>query len=242
MSLFRKPPPSSTLDLGDFTVEVQRKRIKNLNLRVHAPDGSVRISVPWYASLDSVREFALSKLEWLKKQRKRIQELQPRPTPRYLDGDSIDLWGERYRLKVEELAAPRSVHVGSGQVVLRVRPGTPTARHEPILDAWYRDQVQAELPALFAEWERRLGVRSQRILLQKMKSRWGTCQPSTGTIRLNTELAKKPRDCLIYVVVHELAHLIEASHGPRFVAVMDRHLPRWRETRDLLNGRHPLPL
>ncbi len=239
MPFFRKTPRTAAIDLGDFTVEVAYGAVKNLNLRVLPPDASVRVSAPWYVSLSTIRGFVLSKRDWIAKQRQRIRGLESIPKP---DGpETLFLWGVPYRLRVEESPKTMSVTLESDEAVLRIRPDTLAARRQKLIDLWYRDQVQAELPALFASWEPRLGVRSQKILLQKMKSRWGTCQPSTGIIRLNTELAKKPRECLEYVVVHELAHLIEASHGPRFVAVMDEHLPRWREIRKILNERQQGP-
>ncbi len=237
MPLFRQPLPTLTLDLGGFTAEVTLKRIRNLHLGVYPPDGRIRISAPWRTRLDDIRAFALSKRDWIEKQRRRIQDVEPAVPREYANGESLTLWGSPYRLRVEEHPQPPLVTVEADEIVLRVRPATAAARREQLIDAWYREQLQAALPALFSRWEPVMGVRSRRIAIQKMKSRWGTCQPSTGTIRLNSELAKKPRECLEYVVVHELAHLIEASHGPRFVAVMDRHLPAWPALRKQLNGR-----
>jgi predicted metal-dependent hydrolase len=231
--LFRKSPRTATLDLGDFTVEVVFRAVRNLNLRV-VPPGVVRISAPWYMSLKAVDEFARSKRDWIDKQRLRVRELDNEPGPEA--DDSLPLWGTRYPLRIEEGPSAPTVTIEGDEVVLRVRPGTSAARRQLAIDTWYREQVRAELPALLARWEPEMGVRSSSVVLQKMRSRWGTCQPGTGKIRLNSELAKKPRECLTYVVVHELAHLIEASHGPRFVAVMDRHLPQWPEIRRLLNG------
>lgn len=235
MPLFRKVPRSASLDLGDFSAEILFRAVKNLNLRV-LPDGRVRISAPWHMNLNAVRTFVLSKRDWIVKQRLRVRALEPATPQEYADGGTLLLWGTPYRLHVEEATKAASVTVESGTIVLRVRPETPAARRQALIDAWYKEQLSAELPSLFSRWESAMGVQSRRIAIQKMTTRWGTCQPATGTIRLNSELAKKPRECLEYVVVHELAHLIEASHGPRFVAVMDRHLPQWPAIRKLLNG------
>jgi predicted metal-dependent hydrolase len=239
MPLFRKTPRTAIIDLGDFTAEVAFRSVRNLNLRVLPPDGRVQASAPWYVSLATVREFIHSKQDWIAKQRQRIQEQECATEED--DADSVYLWGERRQLVVEERQGTPSVRLESDRVVLGVRPQTLAIRRQKLIDSWYRKELEAELPPLFALWEAEMGVRPRRIVLQKMKTRWGTCQPSTGTIRLNSELAKKPRECLEYVVVHELAHLIEASHGPRFVAVMDRHLPAWPEIRKILNGRLPKP-
>jgi predicted metal-dependent hydrolase len=236
MPLFRKTPRTAVLDLGDFTAEVVFGGVKNLNLRIN-PHGRVRVSVPWYVSLNTVRDFVDSKRDWIAKQRLRIGEHESERPEESPDEDSLILWGLRYPLRIQERPGKPSARLESGQVVLGVRPQAPSASYQKLIDAWYRKELEAELPPLFSRWGPEMGVRPGQIVLQKMKSRWGTCQPSTGTIRLNSELAKKPRECLDYVVIHELAHLIEASHGPRFVAVMDRHLPGWREVRTLLNGR-----
>ena len=237
MPLFRKTPRTATIDLDGFTAEVVFTSVRNINLRVLPPDGRVRISAPWYVNPDTVRAFAESKRDWIATQRQRIRELETGPLRESGSQDTLLLWGTRYPLRIEEHPAAPSVIWESGEVVFRVRPETSAVRRQQVIDAWYRDQLRAELPPLFSRWESEMGVRSRRIAVQKMKSRWGTCQPSSGTIRLNSELAKKPLGCLTYVIVHELAHLIEASHGPRFVAVMDRHLPQWPELRKQLNGR-----
>ncbi|WP_296700942.1 YgjP-like metallopeptidase domain-containing protein [Thiocapsa sp. UBA6158] len=166
--------------------------------------------------------------------------VQARETPReVLERESHDLWGRRYLLSlVEEEAAP-TVTNHPGSLVLRVRPGTSQAQREVVMAGWYRRQVRDAAAELIETWECILGVRVHRLFVQRMKTRWGSCSPETRTIRLNTELAKKPVQCLEYILVHELMHLLERHHNARFVELMDRSLPRWRQSRELLNG---LPL
>lgn len=95
--------------------------------------------------------------------------------------------------------------------------------------------VKRAAQPLIAKWEPRLGVKASRLFVQRMKTKWGSCNPATRSIRLNTELAKKPRECLEYLVVHELAHLLEPTHNARFVALMDRFMPKWQHFRQVLN-------
>ena len=89
-----------------------------------------------------------------------------------------------------------------------------------LTSSWYRQLLKAEIPPLIEAWEPRLNVVLSGFYVQRMKTKWGSCNPAAGTIRLNTELAKKPKECLEYVVVHELAHLIERHHNERFFAIM----------------------
>ena len=120
-------------------------------------------------------------------------------------------------------------------MLLRVRPGTDENKRRAVVEGWYRDQLkQAALP-LFAKWEPLMGVKVARLFVQRMKTKWGSCNPGTRSIRLNSNLAKKPRECLEYIVVHEMVHLRERTHNDRFVALMDRFMPKWQFYRDQLN-------
>lgn len=226
---------ATRLQLGDIAVDVVLKDIKNVHLSVHPPLGQVRISAPRRMSLDTIRVFAISKLEWIRRQQRKLQE-QERETPReYLDRESHFAWGKRYLLAVVEGDAAPEVELEPNRMVLRVRSGTDAARREAIIAEWYREQVKRAAPPLIAEWEPLLGVRVRRFFVQRMKTKWGGCTPAAGSIRLNAELAKKPRECLEYLVVHEMAHLLEPTHNARFIGLMDRFMPDWRHRRDLLN-------
>ncbi len=138
-----------------------------------------------------------------------------------------------------ELDAVPSVQLKHSQILLRVRPGTSEEKKQAIVDHWYRQQLKQAIPPLIARWEPLMGVNVERFFVRRMKTRWGSCNPRAGSIRLNTELAKKPGECLEYVVVHEMAHLLEPTHNARFVALMDRFMPHWKQMREELN-RWPL--
>src|ERR1017187_336802 len=215
--------------------KVIKKDIKNVHLSVYPPTGKVRISAPLRMSLDTIRVFAISKLGWIKQQQRKMRE-QERETPReYLDRESHYLWGKRYLLKVVEKDAAPSVELKHTQIVLQVRPGSGEEKKQAVLDEWYREQLKEAVRAVVAKWEPLMGVKLRRFFVQRMKTKWGSCSDSAATIRLNTELAKKPPECLEYVVVHEMAHLLEPTHNGRFTAVMDQFVPGWQVRRETLN-------
>jgi predicted metal-dependent hydrolase len=228
-----------TLQLGAIAVDVVLKDIKNIHLSVHPPAGKVRIAAPLRMDLDTIRVFAITKLAWIKSQQKKLRE-QERETPReYLDRESHYVWGKRYLLKLVEKDAAPSVELKHSKMVLQLRPAASIEKKQEVLDAWYREQLKAAVPPLVAKWEKALGVRASKVFVQKMKTKWGSCNPVAGNIRLNTDLAKKPPVCLEYIVAHELAHLLERHHNERFIALMDAHMPQWRQYREVLNS---LPL
>ena len=225
----------SQLKLGNVVVDVTLKNIKNVHLSVCPPTGTVRISAPKRMSLDRIRLFAASKLGWIKNQQSKLRE-QERETPRvYTDRESHMLWGKRYLLTVLELDAAPSVELKHSRIVLRIRPGMNRFGREAVMQAWYREQIKNAVPALLERWQPLMGVRAQRFFVRRMKTKWGSCNHKARTIRFNSELAKKPTECLEYVVVHELVHLLEPKHNARFGALMDQFMPRWQFYRRELN-------
>ncbi len=226
---------ATTIQISELTIEVTQKDIKNVHLSVHPPLGRVSIAAPRHLSVTAIRAFAIGKLSWIRQQQRKIQT-QDRETAReYLDRESHYVWGRRCLLKVVEQDAPPSVEWHHHRLVLAVRPGMDKSRRGEILEAWYRDRLREEARPLTKEWERRLGVHVDRVYIQRMKTRWGSCNPTSRAIRLNTDLAKKPRECLEYIVVHELVHLLEPTHNARFVGLMEQFLPGWQHRRDQLN-------
>lgn len=223
------------LDLGGISAEVTFKDIKNVHLSVYPPNGRVRISAPARMTLDTIRVFAISKLGWIKQQRRKFLE-QERETPReHLNLESHYLWGRRYLLRVIEGDWAPSIEVQHSRLLLRVRRGATEELKREIVAQWYRDQIRIVVPSMIARWTTVMGVKVERFYVQHMKTKWGSCNPHARTIRLNTELAKKPKECLEYILVHEMAHLLEPTHNARFVALMDRWMPHWRLRRDQLN-------
>jgi len=224
-----------SLDLGELRAEVTRKAIKHVHLSVLPPAGKVRVAAPQAMPLDTIRLFVVSKLGWIRSQQRKLQT-QERETPReFLSKESHYLWGKRYLLEITRAEAAPAMSLSPRKLYLRVRPDANPARCEEVLDAWYRQQVREAVPALLEKWEPVLGVKANRVFVQRMKTKWGSCTPESGSMRLNTDLAKKPPECLEYVVVHELVHLLEPTHNARFSALMDLYLPHWQHLRKQLN-------
>jgi len=225
----------TTITLGSIAVDVVLKDIKNIHLSVYPPTGKVRISAPARMKVETIRLFAISKLDWIKQQQRKLRE-QEREAPReFLDRESHYVWGKRYLLDVIEKDAAPVVELRHRKMLLRIRPDSPEERKQDILDEWYREQIKIAVPPLIAKWEPLLGVSVNHFIVRKMKTKWGSCSPGAKTIRLNTELAKKPTECLEYITVHEMVHLLEPSHNARFVALMDQFMPKWRFYREMLN-------
>lgn len=225
----------SQIKLGDIAVDVVLKDIKHVHLSVHPPTGRVRISAPKRMKMDTLRVFAISKLDWIQRQQAKLRE-QERETPReYVDRESHYVWGKRYLLAVAESDQPPAIELEHSRMLLRVRPGTNERRREALVEEWYRERLKEAVPPLLEKWQPRLGVETKQFFVQRMKTKWGSCNREARTIRLNTELAKKPPECLEYIVVHELVHLLEPTHNARFVALMDRFMPKWQFHRQVLN-------
>jgi len=225
----------AAIELGELRVEVTRKEVRNLHLSVLPPQGKVRITAPPHMKLETIRVFVISRLAWIRAQQRHMRD-QEREAPRqYLDRESHHVWGRRYLMRRLEADAPPAVVLKRSHLVLQARPGTNEARCRELLDAWYREQLRAALAPLVAKWEPVMGVRVGRVFVQRMKTKWGSCNPTSRAIRLNTDLAKKPPECLEYIVVHEMAHLLEPTHSARFTALMDLFVPNWKHVRGVLN-------
>ena len=224
-----------SIELGGLTLDVVKKDIKNVHLSVYPPTGRLRIAAPLRMSLESIRLFAISKLGWIKQQQRKLRE-QDREQPReYLDRESHYVWGRRYLLKLQKHDGASSVEIKHRQLLLRVREPRDEEAKQVALDDWYRMLVKQAAPDLIARWEPVIGVYVRGVLVRKMKTLWGSCSPERGTIRINVELAKKPPDCLEYILVHELVHLLEPTHNARFVKLLDQFMPKWQFYRDELN-------
>jgi predicted metal-dependent hydrolase len=225
----------TTIQLGDIDVDIVLKDIKNVHLSVHPPSGKVRIAAPKRMNVDTIRLFAISKLGWIRKQQRKLRS-QERETPRdFVTRESHYVWGKRYLLTLIETPGPPSIDLRHNRMILRVRPGTDARKRQRIVEDWYRSQVRSAAESLIAEWEPRIGVDVCRFFVQRMKTRWGSCNSAARSIRLNTDLAKKPLECLEYLVVHEMIHILEPTHNERFQALIGKFMPDWKHRREVLN-------
>jgi predicted metal-dependent hydrolase len=226
---------AETIRLGEIVVAVTLKDVKHAYLSVHPPNGRVTLVAPKGTRLDVARAFTASKLGWIRDRQARLSG-QARETPRqFVERESHYLWGRRYLLSVVERETKPSVALDHRRITLTVRPGSTLAKREAVLHEWHKSLLHAVVPPLIRKWEPKLGVKAAGYFLQRMKTKWGGSNHRAGHIRLNTELVKKPKDLLEYVVVHEMIHLIEPTHSERFVRLLSVHYPTWREARAELN-------
>jgi predicted metal-dependent hydrolase len=226
---------SETIKVGEVVIAVTRKDIKYVHLSVHPPDGRVTLAAPIDTRPDVARAYAVSKLTWIRDQQAKFR-VQARETPRqFVERESHYVWGRRYLLSVVERDAKPHVTHDHRQITLCVRPGSSKSKREEVMNKWHRSLLHSVVPPLIRKWESQLNVVVDGYFLQRMKTKWGGCNYRRGHIRLNTELVKKPKDLLEYVVVHEMVHLLEPTHSERFISILDKHYPTWREARVELN-------
>ena len=218
--------------------ELTRKRIKNVHLRIHPPDGRVTVSAPLRMSEARIAEFVTAKADWIRQHQARIAALPPRPELRYETGEEHRFLGVGQRLEVRPATGQRpGAEAVEERILVHARDTHDHAEVKRHLDRLYRRELQARLEELVPAWSARLGVAIPTVRIRAMKRKWGACRPQRRDIVFNLELAKQPPAAIDYVVLHELAHLLEPSHGPRFQAILSAHLPDWRAVETALNGR-----
>lgn len=226
---------SETIKLGGISIQVTRKAIKNVHLSVHPPEGRVTLVAPNGTRPEVARAFAISKLGWIRDQQQKMRK-QVRETPRqFINRETHFLWGRRYLMTVLYQDAKPSVSLDHKKITLSVRPGSDQAKRADVIHEWHKSLLHEVVPSLIAKWKIKLKVEVSGYFLQRMKTKWGSCNHEGGHIRLNTELVKKPKDLLEYVVVHEMVHLIEPVHSERFISILEKNYPTWREARADLN-------
>ena len=224
------------IEVSGIPVEVVRKDIKNLHLAVYPPNGRVRVAVPERTNDETVRLAVISRLGWIRKQQKALEQQQRQSEREMVTGESHFVQGRRYRLNVIEHDAPPEITIRNGKTLeLRVRPDTEREKRDDVLQRWYRQLLRDQIPGLLTKWEPIIGVDVAQCGIKRMKTKWGTCNIEAKRIWLNLELAKKPAACLEYILVHEMVHLLERYHNDNFRAYMDQFLPQWRTHRDELN-------
>ena len=218
---------NTIIKLDDVEAEVARKRIRNIHLRVLPPDGKVRISAPFRVKNEVIYKFAYSKLDWIKKQRVSISN-NTHESFQYINQETHYFRGRKYKLKVQEKKGRPVVQLLNDEIVLQVPEGADMETRREALQNWYHLQLEILIPPLITKWESILNVSVERFSIRSMKTRWGSCTPKTRSIRFNLELVKRAPECLEYIVVHELVHLLEASHNSKFKTLMDKFYPKWR--------------
>ena len=230
---------SEVFELGEITINLTRKSVKNVHLTVHPPEGRVTLVAPISTRTEVARAYAISRLGWIRLQQRALREQARESERRYIERESHQLWGRNHLLTMIEADAKPAVKLDHRRITLSVRHGSDAAKRAEVMHEWHKRLLHAVIPDMIAQWEPRLGVKVASYFLQRMKTKWGSCNYAAGNIRLNTELVKKPKDLVEYVVVHEMVHLLEPTHNERFVALLTRRWPQWQESRRELNA---LPL
>lgn len=228
---------TENIQIADVAIDVIRKDIKNMHLAVYPPTGRIRLAAPSKTDAEVIRLFAISKLGWIKKHIKNFKE-QSRETPRdYISGESHYFEGRRYLLNVIEQEGYNKIEVKNHKELnLYVRPNSTKEQKAKVFKEWYRKQLKAQIPAIIEKWEKVIGVKANDWGVKQMRTKWGTCNIEEKRIWMNLELAKKPKNCLEYIIVHELVHLLERNHNDKFIGYLNEFMPKWRAHRDELNS------
>lgn len=224
-----------SIKLGNIEIEVEQKDIKNVHLSVYPPHGKVRIAAPLKMDIDTIRVFAISKLQWIKDQKQAFEEQKRESKKSAVDLESHYFLGKRYILKIHETNTSNHLNIDHKHIHLHVKADTSKEKRLELIENWYREELKKIVPPLLSKWEKNIGVKTNDFGIKKMRTKWGSCNTDAKRIWLNLELAKKPKEHIEYIIVHELMHLLERSHNQRFVRLMDIHMPKWKFYRDELN-------
>ena len=224
------------ITVSGIAVDIVRKDIKNMHLAVYPPDGRVRLAVPLRVTDEAARLFAISKLGWIKRHRRTFEQQEREPPREFRERESHYFLGRRYLLRIRETEGAGRVELkGNTHLDLYVPEGASLEYKERTLNEWYRKQLKQMLPEMVARWEQKMDLKVNFWGVKRMKTKWGSCNIEQKRIWLNLELARKPASCLEYILVHEMAHLLERHHNDRFKAFMDHYLPNWKHRREELN-------
>ena len=223
------------MQICGISVEIIKKQIKNMHLYVLPPDGRVRVTAPVSLPENDIEMFVRAKLNWIKKHQEIFKNRPVQPERQYASGETLYLWGKPFCLQVENGGRKNNLALSGNEAILTVRGESMVAQREKFVNEWYRDILKKKISEILPIWEKITGLYCSGWQTKNMKTRWGTCNTQTRKIWLNLQLAQKPPECLEYVILHELSHLKVKNHGPRFIAVLDKYMPSWRERKKLLN-------
>ena len=224
-----------TLNISGISVEIYKKKIKNMHLYVKPPNGDVMVSAPLAMTDESIERFVRTKVSWIKKQITKFNN-QPRQSEReYVSGETLYVWGKQYYLQVN-FGNKNSMFLSGDKAVLTTRERSNVEQRKKYVHEWYRELLKAEIVRLLPKWEKTTNLKVTSWHTKYMTSRWGSCKPKKGKIWLNLQLAKKPLECLEYIILHELIHLVEIKHNDKFNLLLDKYMPMWREIKKLLNS------
>ena len=227
---------SEFVTINGVDLELIRKNIKHIHLRVHPPNGRVSLAVPLHTSEEEIRLLTISRKIWIQKEQEAYKNQDRQTERKYDSGESVYMWGRQYRLRIINSNISNDVKIEGDRLILQVRKESTIQQRENVLNEWYRAQLKEKIPDLIKKWEPIIGVHVNEWGVKNMKTKWGTCNSEAGRIWLNLQLAKKPSEGLEYIVVHEKVHLLEKRHNKIFLEYMDKFMPFWKERKDDLNA------
>ena len=225
-----------SLQVAEITVQVTFKDIKNIHLSVHPPNGNVTLSAPAKYDLDTLRLYVVSRLDWIRERVVSFKKQERVPARAFINNETHYYFGQRFKLFLKQTKGKQYIEKTVERLIMHTRSQENRERKERIMEKWYREELKAASKEYIEKWEPKLEVQVKEYGVKKMKTKWGTCNPDAQRIWLNLELAKMPKNCIEYIVVHEMVHLLEKSHNKRFIALLDHHMPSWQMHRDELNS------
>lgn len=224
-----------TLKISDIPIEVCRKNIKNMYLYVKPPNGKVTVSAPHSVSDEAIERFVRTKVSWIKKQVSNFDNQLRQSEREYISGETLYVWGKQYFIQIH-YGNKNSLVLSGDKALLTVRKESSIEQRENFIREWYRELLKTEVARVLPKWEKITDLKASSWQTKYMTTKWGTCNTKTGKIWLNLQLAKKTPECLEYIILHELIHLVERNHNERFVSLMDKYMPMWREVKVTLNS------
>lgn len=225
--------------VAGIEVELIQKDIKNLHLAVYPPNGRVRLAAPMDVNEKTLELYITSKIPWIRKQQRKFANIDRQSVRQYVNRESHYFLGKRYLLRVHETdhpyRYPKVECKTKTYIDLFVKENYSTEQRAELMKEWYRGQLKDIISELVPKWEAILNVKANQVKVQTMRTKWGSCNTDNGNVLFNIELAKKPFECIEYVVVHELLHLIERKHNDLFKAYLDKYVPNWQQIKVQLN-------
>ncbi len=224
------------MTINGINIEIEKKNIKNLHLAVYPPDGRVHVSAPASYTDEQIRLFILKKWVWIIQKRKEVRSYTVQDEREYVSGEAHYYKGELYRLKViRDNSCTFHVDIKGDYINVYVYERTSKESIASVLSNWYKEQLTPTIEQYVSKWEDILDVNTSEWTIQQMQSSWGKCHKDTGKVMFNLQLAKKPLNCIEYVVAHELTHLIEQNHTDKFRTILGTYLPGWQKIKEQLN-------
>lgn len=226
---------SSQAIISGMLIEIiKKKNLKNLYVRVNPPEGKITVSTPNDYPDEDIRLFVLKKMPEITKVRDRMLS-QARQTEReYVSGESHYLWGKPYRLQVMYEGNKYVITKTPNKIILTAPTRSTKETKEQAFNEWYRQELKRMLNVVVSGCEVKTNLCANEYRIKNMRTKWGTCNIDKKRIWINLQLAKKPVECLEYIVVHELVHLIEKNHTHKFHEHVEAFYPTWKEARKLL--------